>query len=101
MSLLGNPHCGICAGWFHRLSTAGGGPRAARGRSWESSRVSPTVASPRWFMPPAALAGYDAREFGGHSLRSGFVTTAGRQGVSLGDAMAPPSGPRSAAVALR
>jgi hypothetical protein len=27
----------------------------------------------------AALAGYDPREFGGHSLRSGFVTTAGRQ----------------------
>ncbi|HLX08945.1 MAG TPA: tyrosine-type recombinase/integrase [Thermoanaerobaculia bacterium] len=48
----------------------------------------------------AALAGYDAREFGGHSLRSGFVTTAGRQGVSLGDAMAL-SGHRGAAVALR
>jgi integrase len=48
----------------------------------------------------AALAGYDPREFGGHSLRSGFVTTAGRQGVSLGDAMAL-SGHRGAAVALR
>ncbi len=39
----------------------------------------------------AALAGYDPREFGGHSLRSGFVTAAGRQGVSLGDAMASPA----------
>jgi integrase len=48
----------------------------------------------------AALAGYYAREFGGHSLRSGFVTTAGRQGVSLGDAMAL-SGHRGATVALR
>ena len=48
----------------------------------------------------AELAGYDGREFGGHSLRSGFVTTAGRQGVSLGDAMAL-SGHRGAAVALR
>ncbi len=48
----------------------------------------------------AALAGYDPREFGGHSLRAGFVTTAGRQGVSLGDTMAL-SGHRSTAVALR
>jgi integrase len=47
----------------------------------------------------AALAGYDPREFGGHSLRSGFVTTAGRRGVSLGDAMAL-SGHRGIAVAL-
>jgi integrase len=36
----------------------------------------------------ATLAGYDGQEFGGHSRRSGFVTNAGRQGVSLGDAMA-------------
>jgi site-specific recombinase XerD len=48
----------------------------------------------------AAMAGYDPREFGGHSLRFGFVTTAGRQGVSLGDAMAL-SGHRGATVALR
>jgi integrase len=48
----------------------------------------------------AALAGYEAREFGGHSLRSGFVTTAGRRGFSLGDTMAL-SGHRGAAVALR
>jgi integrase len=46
------------------------------------------------------LAGYDAREFGGHSLRSGFVTTAGRQGVNLGDTMAL-SGHSGATVALR
>jgi integrase len=48
----------------------------------------------------AALAGYDPGEFGGHSLRSGFVTTAGRQGVSLGDTMAL-SGHRGTATALR
>jgi integrase len=48
----------------------------------------------------AALAGFDPRRFGGHSLRSGFVTTAGRQGVSLGDSMAL-SGHRSTAIALR
>ncbi|WP_409286746.1 site-specific integrase [Pseudomonas guariconensis] len=35
----------------------------------------------------AALAGL-AGDWGGHSLRSGFVTEAGRQGVPLGDVMA-------------
>lgn len=35
----------------------------------------------------AALAGLEG-DWGGHSLRSGFVTEAGRQGVALGDVMA-------------
>ncbi len=36
----------------------------------------------------AELAGLDASMFAAHSLRSGFVTEAGRQGKSLGDTMA-------------
>ena len=36
----------------------------------------------------ARLAGLDADLFGAHSLRSGFVTEAGRKGVSRNDAMA-------------
>lgn len=46
----------------------------------------------------AELAGYDPEEFGGHSLRSGFVTEAGRRGVPLHRAMEM-SGHRSARVA--
>ncbi len=33
-------------------------------------------------------AGYDAREFGGHSLRSGFVTSARKRGATLEQVMA-------------
>lgn len=47
----------------------------------------------------ASLAGLDASVFGGHSLRSGFITEAGRQGVSLGDTMAL-SGHKTVRVAL-
>jgi integrase len=47
----------------------------------------------------AELAGLDPRRFGAHSLRSGFVSQAGRAGVSLGDAMAL-SGHRSERIAL-
>lgn len=36
----------------------------------------------------AKLAGLDARKFAAHSLRSGFVTEAGRKGASRDDAMA-------------
>jgi len=36
----------------------------------------------------AQLAGLDAEKFAAHSLRSGFVTEAGRKGVSRNDAMA-------------
>lgn len=36
----------------------------------------------------AASAGLDPASFGAHSLRSGFVTEAGRRGVSRNEAMA-------------
>ena len=47
----------------------------------------------------ASRAGLDASLFGGHSLRSGFITEAGRQGISLGDTMAL-SGHKTVRVAL-
>ncbi|HVT16468.1 MAG TPA: hypothetical protein VHQ90_09875 [Thermoanaerobaculia bacterium] len=43
--------------------------------------------------------GFTRLTIGGHSLRSGFVTTAGRRGVGLADAMAL-SGHRGMATAL-
>lgn len=46
------------------------------------------------------LAGLNPVEYGAHSLRSGFVTEAGRQRIFLGDVMAL-SGHRSVGVALR
>ncbi len=45
----------------------------------------------------AQLAGLDAEKFAAHSLRSGFVTEAGRKGVSRNDAMAL-TGHKSSAV---
>jgi len=45
----------------------------------------------------AQLAGLDAQKFAAHSLRSGFVTEAGRKGVSRNDAMAL-TGHKSSAV---
>ncbi len=36
----------------------------------------------------ASLAGHDSSTFSAHSLLSGFVTEAGRKGVSRNDAMA-------------
>lgn len=48
----------------------------------------------------ARRAGLDPARFGAHSLRSGFVTTAGRAGVSLQDAMAL-TGHKTIAVAAR
>lgn len=47
----------------------------------------------------ALMAGLDSSIFGGHSLRSGFITEAGRQGKALADAMAL-SGHRTISVAL-
>jgi integrase len=47
----------------------------------------------------AAAAGLDPVLFGGHSLRSGFITEAGLQGKPLGDVMAM-SGHKTAAVAM-
>lgn len=48
----------------------------------------------------AARAGLDPDRFGAHSLRSGFVTSAGRKGVSLQDTMAL-TGHKTIAVAAR
>ncbi len=48
----------------------------------------------------AAKAGFDPTRFGAHSLRAGFLTTAGQRGISLQDAMAL-SGHRSPALAMR
>jgi hypothetical protein len=48
----------------------------------------------------AELAGFDPQAFGGHSLRSGFITEGGRRGAALGDLMAL-SGHRAVAVAMR
>lgn len=45
------------------------------------------------------MAGLDPSRFSGHSLRSGFVTEAGRQGKSLGDTMAL-SGHKTVRVAM-
>ncbi len=36
----------------------------------------------------AEFAGYNPKDFGAHSLRSGFVTEAGKQGKPIGDVMA-------------
>jgi len=47
----------------------------------------------------ASLAGLDPEQFGAHSLRSGFITEAGKQGKALGDTMAL-SGHRSVRVAM-
>ena len=46
------------------------------------------------------IAGYDEKQFGAHSLRSGFVTEGGRQGKSLGDIMAM-TGHKSVNTAMR
>lgn len=47
----------------------------------------------------AKMAGLDQDLFSGHSLRSGFITEAGRQGKSLGDTMAL-SGHKAVRVAI-
>ncbi len=48
----------------------------------------------------AGRAGLDPADYSGHSLRSGFVTSAGRAGVSLQEVMQL-SGHRTPAVAMR
>lgn len=44
-------------------------------------------------------AGYDPKQYSAHSLRRGFITEAGKQGCSLGDAMAL-SGHKSVSIAM-
>ena len=45
-------------------------------------------------------AGYDAREYGAHSLRAGFLMEGGKQRMALSDLMAM-SGHRTASHAIR
>jgi integrase len=58
---------------------------------WDNGTVMPgpidsrTVA--RMIKRRADLAGLDADEFGGHSLRAGFMTEAGARGISMVEAM--------------
>jgi integrase len=61
----------------------------------------PLAAQAVWLIVKrrAALAGLKGR-YGAHSLRSGFVTEAGRQNVPLGETMAL-SGHRSVQTAMR
>lgn len=80
---------GITAGRLFRGITKGG--------MITNSLNDKTVA--RIVKKRAALAGFDPSVFGAHSLRSGFITESGRQGVSLGDTMAL-SGHRTVRVAL-
>ncbi len=67
----------------------------------KTKAVEPLSAQAVWHIVKrrAALAGLDGN-FGAHSLRSGFVTEAGRQNVAMGDAMAL-TGHRSVATFLR
>jgi len=65
------------------------------GRVREGSIQPITVA--RIVQHRALLAGLDPKLFGGHSLRSGFITEAGMQGKPLGDIMAM-SGHKTVAV---
>lgn len=54
--------------------------------------LSPTSLTPdavgRIVKSRAKLAGFDSRKFAGHSLRSGFMTETGIQGIGLAEAMA-------------
>jgi integrase len=67
----------------------------------KTKAVEPLSAQAVWHIVKrrAALAGLQ-EDFGAHSLRSGFMTEAGRQNVPLGEAMAL-TGHRSAQTALR
>ncbi len=70
---------GITEGYLFRAITKGG-------KVTDSGIQPKTVA--RIVQKRAAMAGLDPRLFGGHSLRSGFVTEAGMQGKPMGDIMA-------------
>lgn len=70
---------GAADGFLFRAITKGG-------RVTETGIREKTVA--RIVQKRAAMAGLDPRMFGGHSLRSGFVTEAGMQGKPMGDIMA-------------
>ena len=85
--------------WLATAGIAEGAVFRALGRRERlGSRLAPAAVADRvqhW----AKLAGLDWREFAGHSLRSGFVTTAARRGKDArfdhGDDAAPKRGDRS------
>ena len=62
----------LTAGALFRSVSRGGKLKALRITDRDVARA---------IQAAVALAGYDAASFGGHSLRSGFATTAGRAGV--------------------
>jgi integrase len=70
---------GIVDGYLFRGITKGG--------KVTDSGIQPITVA-RIVQKRATLAGLDPRLFGGHSLRSGFVTEAGMQGKPMGDIMA-------------
>ena len=70
---------GIGSGYLFRALTKGG--------KVKDSGIQPITVA-RIVQKRAAMAGLDPRIFGGHSLRSGFVTEAGMQGKPMGDIMA-------------
>lgn len=79
---------GIAAGPIFRA--------VAKGGKVQAGAIQPITVA-RIVQRRALLAGLDPSLFGGHSLRSGFVTEAGMQGKPLGDIMAM-SGHRTVAV---
>ncbi len=81
---------GICEGYLFRGVRKGGKLLPGGIRTKTVARI---------IKKRAEMAGIDPARFGGHSLRSGFITEAGLQGKPLGDIMAL-SGHKTAAVAL-
>lgn len=75
--------------WFKCFDATSGAIFRSISKSGEvsSSRLSGIDVN-RIVKKRAKLAGYEERNFGAHSLRSGFVTEGGRRGKPLGDIMA-------------
>ena len=63
-----------------------------------SQSITPTSIN-RIVKKHAALAGLDPKDFGSHSIRSGFITQGGIENIALGDVMAL-SGHKTLSVAM-
>lgn len=83
--------------WIEAASLDGGYLFRAVGKDGEVKKKLSARGVARIVKRRAAQAGFDPKDFGAHSLRSGFVTEAGRQGVPRNEAMAL-TGHRSSAV---
>ncbi len=83
--------------WLEAAGITDGRVFRAVERSGHVSAALSEKAVARIVKKHAQLAGLDPTNYGAHSLRSGFVTEAGRKGVSRNDAMAL-TGHRSSAV---